>query len=116
MRLKLSHHYHAAPDDVGLWTWVRAVKGLELVPELSFLRDYHVTQAGIMAMSAFGGMKEGTQVTTFMHPGSVPKALKQNTGRGWKAPVLDSETAEKQFKLAVLLGLVSQDVFNAVAS
>lgn len=88
---------------------------LTLLPELNFLRDFHVTQAGVMAASAFGGMKDAKTVD-YMHPGSVPEAIGKGGGGQWRIHGLDSEAAEQDFRLAVRLGLVSQTVFAALTA
>lgn len=82
-----------------------------MLPELYFLRDFHVTQAGIMAASAMGGMKQGVKVIDFMHPGSlIDGATRQGTS--WQIYHLDSKAAEADLKTAIRLGLVSQYIFD----
>ncbi len=68
-----------------------------------------------MAASAFGGMKD-VKVTDLMHPGAVPESLRKAGGRGWRAKRLESEAAERDFRLAVKCGLVGQFVFDAVTN
>lgn len=97
-----------------LWTWERTIKALELLPALHYVRDFHVTQAGIMAMGAFGGVKD-MRVHDVMHPASLPANVREQRGGSiWRAAVLESAPAEHSLRLAVKLGLVSQDVFAAL--
>lgn len=97
---------------MSVWTWERVQKALKLIPELNFLRDFHVTQAGVMAASAFGGMKDAKTID-FMHPGSLPDGAKRQ-GSTWEAFRLESKAAQADFRIAVSLGMVSQHVFDAL--
>ncbi|KEF35465.1 hypothetical protein RDMS_01545 [Deinococcus sp. RL] len=98
---------------MGLWPWEWAREALELVPELQFLRDWHVTQAGILAASAMGA-KIDKQAHELMHPAAVPESMR--TARGWKASFLDSAAAETDLRLAVRCGYVSQHVFDCLTT
>lgn len=99
---------------MGLWTWARATEGLKLIPELSYLSNWHVTQAGILAATAMGAKIE-KPTHELMHPAAVPEKLR-GSGRGWQAKFLDSETAERDFRLAVRGGFVSQHVFDCLTT
>lgn len=66
-----------------------------------------------MAASAMGGMKQGVKVIDFMHPASLPDGAARQ-GTSWSAFRLESKAAEKDFKTAVGLGLVSQHLFDCL--
>lgn len=89
------------------------MRALDLLPDLYFIRDFTVTQAGIMAASAMGGMKQGVKVIDFMHPASLPDGAARQ-GASWSAFRLESKAAEADFKVAMQMGLVSQHVFDCL--
>ncbi len=98
---------------MSVWPWRWVDEGLKLIPELTFLRDFHVTQSGILAASAFGGMKD-VKVMDVMHPASVPERMRGS--KGYRAKQLGSAAAERDFKTLVQCGLVSQFVFDALTN
>lgn len=113
MRLRLAHYYSTEPDRVDLWPWERVAEALKLIPELGFLQNWHVTQAGILAASGMGAKIEKA-AHELMHPAAVPESMR--TARGWKASFLDSAAAEADLRLAVRCGYVSQHVFDSLTT
>lgn len=79
---------------------------------IEFRRHAHTALVAQVAAQAFGGAKDA-KLTDFLLTYAITS---DKSGKGWTAEVLDSPKAEAEFKLAVLLGLVSQDVFNAVTN
>lgn len=95
---------------MGLWPWGRVHEALSLIPDLLFLRDFHVTQAGIMAASAMGAKIE-KHAHELMHPGSLPESMR-GMGQGGGLRLRLKGGQERDFRLALTLGLVSQRLLN----
>lgn len=86
--------------------WRQIEACLNLVPEWEFKQGYHVTQSGILAASAFGGLKD-VRVTDLLAPWA---RLEEMEKAGVRLTLKGQQAAD--FRLALRQHLVSQRMLN----
>lgn len=80
---------------------------LKLLPEWEYKLGYHVTQAGIMAASAFGGLKDA-KITDYLAGWATP----EGAGKPGEIRLRLKGQEATDFRLALRCGMVSQRLLN----